>query len=151
GDGGKGFGKVPGGPSSGFEGKPPPMDIKSGDPDDQLDEDSFGPDTWIYKKGKLPPADNRFFSFVPKWDEKISGISEEIWAAQETLWVQRELFKRVKVANDAVAYCAPAANNGNGAQQWATFSNYYWEVSLMVSGENVKVKLKNLRPRQQRV
>src|SRR5207247_758855 len=83
-DAGKGIGSGLkfGGPVS-HEGKAP-MD-KGGDTEPQ-NEDDFGPDTWIYKKGKLPPADNRFFSFVPKWDEKLSGISEEIWTAQENLW-----------------------------------------------------------------
>ena len=114
------------------------------------DEDALSGDTWIYRPGKLPPPDNRFFTYVPKWDKKLRDISDEIWTAQENLWVQRELFKRIKLANDAVAHFTPAAKEAKaGKDQWHKFTNFYWELELMVTAEGVKAKIKNVRPRRQ--
>jgi hypothetical protein len=123
------------------------------------DEDAFGPESWIYRAGKLPPSENRFFTYVPKWDEKLTDISQEIWAAQEDLWVQRELYKRVKLANDAVAHFTPADPKARDAKQaakvlgtrdqWHKFSNFYWELELKIVDGGVLAKFKNLRPRRQ--
>jgi hypothetical protein len=121
-------------------------------------------------KFKPPPADNRFFSYVAEWnfkkmysdaegkeelapDAKADAISEEIWIAQENLWVQRELFKRLKVANDAVAaFTVDAKNSGDSKTKPIKLKNYYWEMDLKLTGENkVHVVLRNLRPYQQEI
>jgi hypothetical protein len=161
---GKGSGMNPAGasrPKGGFSdaaGGGPPGAGKGAE-NDPPEEDAFGPETWIFRPGKLPPPQNRFFSYVPKWDKNLSDISDEIWAAQENLWIQRELFKRVKLANDAVARFTPADPKAHDAKQaakvlgtkdqWHKFSNFYWELELKVSGEGVLAKFKNLRPRRQ--
>jgi hypothetical protein len=123
-------------------GVPPPKDNLKGEP---TDEDELANDTWIFKKDKLPPADNRFFSYVPAWG--VNTNSEEVWAAQENLWVQRELFRQIKAANDALAHCTPLNPDKDGKA--TKFRNYYWEIELQVSPEGVRAKLTNRRPKRQ--
>jgi hypothetical protein len=113
-------------------------------------------DNWIYKPDKLPPSDNRFFSYVSAnslshWPDNWHDISsEEIWAAQENLWIQREIYRQIKAINDSVAAFTPVTGNKAGKDGWTKFRNYYWEIELKVTdpGAQAKVaaKLKNLRP-----
>jgi hypothetical protein len=141
-----GFGDAVG-PGSGFPGGGVPGGKQ---PDnDPAEEDAFGPETWIFRPGKLPPAENRIFPYVSKWDKNLTDISEEIWAAQEDLWIQRELFKRIKLANDAVARFTPASKAQVAKDHWHKFTNFYWELELKIVGEGVQAKIKNLRPRRQ--
>ena len=112
-------------------------------------------DNWIYKPDKLPPSDNRFFSYVSAnstshWPDNWHDISpEEVWAAQENLWVQREIYKEIKAVNDSVAAFKPVTGDQAGKDGWTKFRNYYWEIELKVMdpGAQAKVaaKLKNLR------
>jgi hypothetical protein len=162
GSGGGGFGKGRGIGGDGAAtttrggGRPGPFKGPGGgapkDTGEFSDEDAISGDTWIYRPGKLPPPDNRFFTYVPKWDKKLRDISDEIWSAQENLWIQRELFKRIRLANEAVAHFTPAAKEAKvGKDQWHKFTNFYWELELMVTAEGVKAKIKNVRPRRQSV
>jgi hypothetical protein len=157
---------------SGFKGQPPLKGVgikgKGGDPkerddpgeDDETDAEHLAGEVWIYEPAKKnkPPADNRFFAYVPKWKfdnaAKPEDIAEEIWIAQENLWVQRELYKRIKQANDSVAAFKPLDPNNKdlGKTKPVKFKNYYWEIELqLVNNNSVQVKLKNLRPYQQEV
>jgi hypothetical protein len=147
----------PGGPGSPPFGSPGPggADAPGGgggvkkDPLADLTEDDFYNETWVYKKGKLPPYDNRFMPYVPEWTERFednADASEEVWAAQENLWITRDLFKRIKAANDAVAHCKPAGKSEDG---FSRYRNFYWEIELKSTDRGVAVRLKNLRPRVQ--
>ncbi|MCI0462304.1 MAG: hypothetical protein L0Z62_35580 [Gemmataceae bacterium] len=93
---------------------------------------------------------NRFFRYVKEWEERErKDISEEAWLAQEDLWVQRELFRLVKKANDYVADFAPVPGQEKDKFR---FHNPYWRMDLTVLGDNkVHVKITNLLDRPQRV
>jgi len=74
--------------------------------------------------------------------------------------VQRELFHRIKVANDAVARCTLVAPNHEtkdlqkvmtAKDQWIVYKNFYWEIQLQIAEGGVKVRLKSLRAKQQRL
>jgi hypothetical protein len=116
-------------------------------------------DTWIYladRPDRLPPDDNRFFSFVPSWPPDNRGIStEEVWTAQENLWVQRELYKQIRLTNESVAVAERSKDPKDSRDGWAKFRNFYWEIDLKVMdhGEKAKVaaRVKNLRPQYQNV
>ena len=105
-----------------------------------------------YREGKWPRG-ARFFHYVPfPWDND-HDISSEAWIAQEDLWIQRELYYRVKVAND---YLSKFDGKGKeGFNEPVTFTNPYWELTLTLQGsedENkLLVKLKNRMPRRQKV
>jgi hypothetical protein len=142
-----GFGagrKGPGaGGGKGFGPQPPGVDIGAEEPE-------IANDAWIYRPNKIPPADNRFLGYVPDWNENTNArdISDEIWAAQENLWLTREMYRRIKAANDALAHFEYVSTD---ALKWAKFRNFYWEIELKPSGTGVQAKLKNLRPKRQNI
>src|SRR5262249_34914016 len=110
---------------------PPPKfgEPKFGEGNTPREEADVVNDAWVYKEDKLPPPDNRFFNYVDAWDDKNKEmISDEVWAAQENLWVQRELYRRIKAANDAVAVATPVAKDKEN--KWPKFRNFYWDIEL---------------------
>jgi hypothetical protein len=166
-----GPGSAPGAKMPKFKGKGPiPKVEEKVDPDDEVDRAKYlVGDTWIYDANVFddtnldarakwqrskPPPDNRFFSYVPNWNFKQSfadDIAEEIWIAQENLWVQRELFKRIKLANDNLAAFVPtvsAKQQGDGRTKPVKLKNYYWEIELKgaAGDDTIEITLHNLRP-----
>jgi hypothetical protein len=108
---------------------------------------------WTFGKGKgLPPAGSKFFRYVadetgrPEWKTSDLDISEEAWLAQEDLWIQTELYRLVKKANDSVAnFEAVKGEKGE-------FVNPYWKVKILgVDGDRVKLSLTNRLDRPQPV
>jgi hypothetical protein len=116
---------------------------------------------WIFHTDKPPPQDNLFFNFVSKegpgeWmTQPTDVLSEEVWAAQETLWVQRDLYKQLRTVNENLAKCVK--DDKGSKDGWTKFRNYYWEIDLKVSEgkegatSNVQAKLRNLRPQRQKI
>ncbi|HYV35164.1 MAG TPA: hypothetical protein VE988_05635 [Gemmataceae bacterium] len=122
-------------------------------PVDPKKKDEFKVDSevWIYEKDRLPPHDNRFFPYVKAWSNNPKEItSEEIWAAQEDIWVRRELFKQLKAANDVLAHFEPVMIDKKTAKP-NSFHNFYWEIDFALSDEGVSATLKNLRPHEQAI
>jgi hypothetical protein len=121
-------------------------------------------DTWIYlpdRPDRYPPEDNLFFSYVgtggkPSWPQDFRRINtDEIWAAQENVWVEREIYKRIRLANESVAAAERSTDPKDSKDGWSKFRNFYWEMDFKVTdhGEKAKVavRLKNLRPQYQSV
>jgi hypothetical protein len=113
------------------------------------------PGYW-YKKDALPPSyvtrEQSFLNYLDKgWSEEVAGdISEEAWLAQEDLWMQSELFRLVRVANDYVSKFELVS--ASEKDKTYTFKNPYWELTLKWknSGE-VEPTLKNLLGRRQKL
>ncbi len=109
---------------------------------------------WTYKEDSLPPASANFFRYVAKWDANID-ISEEAWLAQEDLWVQREIYRIIREANNYVSVLTSTEKEGQGGEKMGatyTFKNPYWELSLTLAGKKkLGVKIKNLLPRRQKL
>jgi hypothetical protein len=57
-------------------------------------------------KVQYPEAVTRYFRYVKDWDPETVK-SEEPWLAQEDLWVQREIYRLIRQANDYVANFTP--------------------------------------------
>jgi hypothetical protein len=149
--GGDGSGTKFGGGTIGFKPMPFP-DPKGGVVTPEEEVELLG-DAWVYKKDRLPPPDNRFFPYVANWEAKELKTDraeeiEEIWAAQENLWVQREMFRRIKAANDslAIARAVGGKEKDGSATKWR---NYYWEIDLKVVKDGIAVRLKNIRSKPQ--
>jgi hypothetical protein len=116
---------------------------------------------WWYEKGKLPPSrtngEQRFLYFLDQgWIEAQGDISEEAWLAQEDLWIQRELFRLVRMANDEVSkfegVTAEDKKGGDDKNKVYTFRNPYWEMGLNLQSSNkLVVSLKNLLSRKQKL
>jgi hypothetical protein len=105
---------------------------------------------WVYKEGDELPPNAQFFRHVAKkWDIN-QDFSNEAWMAQEDLWVQREIYRIVREANDAVSKFTGKAVDGLG--KTATFTNPYWELTMTAAGKKkLDVKIKNLLPRRQKL
>jgi hypothetical protein len=103
---------------------------------------------WKYSETKLPPVGAPFFSFVRKWELTSKDISKEAWTAQEDLWIQRELFRLIRKANDAVATFRGEGGDGIGKE--FTFTNPYWELKLTLTPQNTLTgKIRNRLKRRQ--
>lgn len=163
--------KMGGGPKVGV-GSAPKFPPGGGSGTAEGEEDYNRGEVWVFDptKKNLPPPDSRFFSYVkgmpgktdPKdpayWkfsEMKEDEIAEEIWIAQENLWIQRELFKCLKKANDEAARFTPEGgktNEADGKTAHKKWKNFYWEIEFTVVGGNaLQVKLTNLRPYRQEI
>jgi hypothetical protein len=105
-----------------------------------------------YTWGKeLPDPVAPFFRHVKEWDVRDKDISEEAWLAQEDLWIQRELFRIVKMANDSVANFEPV-RDAKKQPVPGSFVNPYWRLDVLeVKDDKVKIKLTNRLDRPQAV
>jgi len=105
---------------------------------------------WFFKPGEPPPAGARFFRFVSKEWNIAKNFSDEAWIAQEDIWIQRELYRLVRLANDYVSKFK--GETGGDPKQWQTFTNPYWQIDLKLSGPTkLSVKITNLLPERQKL
>src|SRR5262249_21011855 len=59
---------------------------------------------WDFKDHELPPGNSSFFHFLDRaWILQADVNSKEIWTAQEDLWVQKELYRLIRQANEQIA------------------------------------------------
>jgi hypothetical protein len=94
-------------------------------------------------------AGARYLRWVPKWNTAVN-ISEEAWMAQEDLWIQKEIYRNIRDANDQVSKMPGLKAEGFGNK--ATFANPYFEISLtLLSQSKLQVQLKNLRENRQKL
>jgi hypothetical protein len=81
------------------------------------------------------------------WSNDPTPSAEEIWLAQEDLWVQRELLRIVREANDSVARLKKLDNPPkiDKAQQeidHQIFTNPTWRIEAALLGEVPKLRLR---------
>jgi hypothetical protein len=106
---------------------------------------------WLVPKTReLPPATVRFLRFVPSPWKADADISEEAWLAQEDLWIQKEIYRLIRQAND---YVGKMEGKGvAGLNKTATFKNTYFELGLkLLSADKLQVTIKNLQNRRQKL
>lgn len=99
---------------------------------------------WFYQKGERPPAGAPFLMFLrDEWTAK-ADISEEAWIAQEDLWIQKEIYRLIGLANDYVAEFKEVKKG--------VWRNPYWEIGLELrNGTTLDVTVKNLQTRRQKL
>ena len=108
----------------------------------------------VDEKDRQPPsaqeaATARYLRWVPRWNKAVD-ISEEAWMAQEDLWIQKEIYRNIRDANDQVAKMVGDKSEGFGNK--ATFANPYFEITLtLLSQSKLQVQLKNLRDNRQKL
>ena len=122
-----------------------------------------GGGTWFYKKGAAESGDlpskkfgqQKFINYLEQgWVFAQGDISEQAWLAQEDIWVQRELYRLIRLANDYISKFERVdpevkADDKSKAQ---IFRNPYWELSLKwADGNKLSVKLTNLQHRRQKL
>jgi hypothetical protein len=91
---------------------------------------------------------------VEKWNSRPT--TEDVWLAQEDFWVQRELLRALKRANESVSRFTPIADTdkrGEGELHRRSFENPYWRVDLALvkKGQQFAMngKIKNIGKRRQ--
>jgi hypothetical protein len=101
-------------------------------------------DDWI------PPEGSRFLRFVRKpWDIR-SDISTEAWIAQEDLWIQNEIYRMVRVANDSVSVFERV--KGDDKSGVAEYRNPYFHLAMQISdAKTLQVTITNLLGRRQKL
>ena len=108
---------------------------------------------WPYKPETYPPADAQFFRYVAnEWLDDYN-FSDEIWMAQEDLWVQREIYRIIREANDSVSVFQGKGGDAKGNKpQTYTFTNPYWQLTLtLINKKKLGVTIKNRLPSRQRL
>ena len=98
--------------------------------------------------GVVQCASGNWNSFLQTadWTSNPTPSTEEIWLAQEDLWVQRELLRIVREANDSVATFkklegAPPVDKSKNEIDHQIFVNPTWRIDLVLSGEVPKFHL----------
>ncbi len=109
---------------------------------------------WFYEpgtftKGELPSLGG-FFRYVPQWENLEQDLSEEIWLAQEDLWLQNEIYRIIRMANDSVSRFE--GQGGEDKKKEYTFKNPFWEIGVKWAGPNkLALHFKNLQDRRQKL
>jgi hypothetical protein len=116
----------------------------------QLANWPFNPDA--FDDPDALPQNWKFFRYVAReWDVK-KDISDEAWIAQEDLWIQRELYRMIRDANNYVSVFKGAGGDDNGKGKVFAFTNPYWKLELTLSGPTkLEYKITNLLSRRQRL
>jgi len=104
---------------------------------------------WVYNGKDLPPKGAQpFFRYVADDWKQEQDFSDEAWMAQEDLWVEQEIYRLVRVANDSVAQFK--GKGGSEKDKDYEFANPYWHLKCRVTGDgNLKVTIKNLQEQRQ--
>jgi hypothetical protein len=128
------------------------------DPVDETGEGVVVLNKWLVPKGsptEAPPAtaiaakEIKFIRYVPKWVFN-HDISEEAWMAQEDLWIQKELYRMIRVSNDYVSHMT--GEPVKGLNKPAVFSNPYFKLTLtLLDQKRLQVKIQNLRATRQKL
>ncbi|MBI3408117.1 MAG: hypothetical protein HY040_07145 [Planctomycetes bacterium] len=133
-------------------------------PIDEKGEGAVRLQGYAYRKGELPPSQSSFLRYVSGDWIRSHDISEEAWLAQQELWIYRELYRLVRVANDYVGQFKPWPGDkldGKGDGIWKggteknkpySFKNPYWEIDVVWKGGNeLELTMKNLLDRRQKL
>jgi hypothetical protein len=104
---------------------------------------------WPYKKGELPTKVFKFLTYLEDgWQNAQGDVSEEAWLAQEDIWIQQELYRLIRLANDYVSKFDGIG--GEDKNKVYTFKNPFLEVGVKWAGGNkLQLSLKNLQNRRQ--
>jgi hypothetical protein len=107
---------------------------------------------WRYKESDLPPTTAKFFHYVEWKSGKERGtkdISDETWMAQEDLWIQREIYRLVRLSNDYVSKFERKSGKPGDAE--GVFENPYWTLELKLVGKNLSAKVTNKLSQKQKL
>jgi hypothetical protein len=93
-----------------------------------------------------------FIRYVSKpWAASgFKSHSEEVWIAQENLWIQKEIYRIIRGANDSISVFDGKAVEKQG--EIASFKNSSFEAQLTLNPNNsIAFRVKNRLPRNQKL
>jgi hypothetical protein len=97
----------------------------------------------------------KVLTYQPRWlgRERLTlPSSEEIWLAQEDLWIQKELLQTIRDINDGLALYEKAKNPPPRARDELdrqVFENPRWRLELGLTRDVIRWKITNRSPRLQ--
>ena len=96
----------------------------------------------------LPPEGSRFLRFLYRnWDTK-NDFSDEAWIAQEDLWIQAEIYRLIRAANDSIALFKEVGRNKNEV----LYQNPYLDILVRLKdAKTLEVKLANRLNQRQKI
>ncbi len=102
------------------------------------------------KDALIPPAGSKFLRCkFDDWDTN-NDISDEAWIAQEDLWIQNEVYRLVRAANDSIAAFKETARDAKAGS--ATYQNPYFSVTLRLKdAKTLHVNIANRLTRRQKI
>jgi hypothetical protein len=100
---------------------------------------------WLYDPDDFPPPQSPFLTYVYDDWKRAAAIHREAWLAQEDLWIQKEIYRLIRQANDYVARCEP------DGKQPDTFHNPNLTFHFDWKDNNMKVTVTNRLPRRQKL
>jgi hypothetical protein len=100
----------------------------------------------------IPPENSKFLRFLWKdWDIS-SDVSEEAWIAQEDLWIQSEIYRVIRAANDSVSDFKNITGKVTKEGEQVDFQNPYFDISFRVKdAKSFDVRIANRLNRRQRI
>ncbi len=112
---------------------------------------------WLYQKGSLPhqaPNPYPFVRYVSvDWPGPGTPIDKEAWIAQEDLWIQTEIYRMIREANDSVSSFTPRFKGKSDERNKVyAFQNSYFDLELMLDkNDTLSFKIKNRLARKQSI
>jgi hypothetical protein len=108
---------------------------------------------WIFNTRDdkaLPDEKMPFIRYVTKEWNDLSDFSDEAWIAQENLWLQQDIYRCIRKANDSISVFA--GQGGKKRNETYRFKNSYFELELSLD-QNGKLtfKISNMLPKPQRL
>jgi hypothetical protein len=126
--------------------------LKSVDPVDEKLNGVVQLRDWLYTGDEPPPPTAKFFRYVNgDWQAYVGkNISREIWIAQENLWIQKEIYRIIRSANDEL--CKFVGKGGKKRNQAYSFTNPNFRVELNLDDKGkLSFTMTNLLDRQQSI
>jgi len=99
--------------------------------------------------GKMP-----FIRYVAKpWGgDGFKSFSEEAWIAQENLWIQEEIYRIIREANDSISVFKLQSKTVDKRGVPVVYTNSFLEAELTLDAKNnLTFKVKNRLPRNQKL
>jgi hypothetical protein len=106
---------------------------------------------WLYNRNaEMPPPNSPFLRFVANPWKIDATVYKEVWLAQEDLWIQREMYRIIREANDMVALCV--GRGGEDKSATYSFRNPNYEFKIKFDGpDKLVVTAKNNQFRRQKL
>jgi hypothetical protein len=104
------------------------------------------------KKELLPPEGSKFLRYLATDWKATSDISDEAWIAQEDLWIQTEIYRLIRAANDSVAEFKNVMPKDAKAGSPVRYQNPYLDLTLnLKDGKTLELKLANRLSRRLKI
>jgi hypothetical protein len=104
---------------------------------------------WTAKNGKVDIKVPAMIRWVPSWEREKMADAETIWNAQEDLWIQRELIRVAKDANDLMGKLQGAG--GTEERKDYHFASPIWRVDIQRVKNQLKATLTNISKQTQQL